>query len=211
VAHLPAAVSHLLLQALLIADLRNELNTHLVPQACLLRVLLGATTTVTSFPLSKHPGEGSTTHAFSGRHVYLQFMWEVTLPSLQWSFPHTATFTSFPIPGCWACAATPAFSSWLVYFQFHEGFPLPTSSVLRVPRPLCYMSLLLLLFIQFGFFVSFFPGWGSVFLGGYADLAQGCLWEYRMPLSSPGGLLLPKQSGSWHLVAQEPSGFLCLT
>jgi hypothetical protein len=33
VAHLPAAVSHLLLQALLIADLRNELYTHLAPQA----------------------------------------------------------------------------------------------------------------------------------------------------------------------------------
>jgi hypothetical protein len=32
-AHLPAAVSLLLLEALLIADLRNELNTHLAPQA----------------------------------------------------------------------------------------------------------------------------------------------------------------------------------
>jgi hypothetical protein len=33
VAHLPAAVSLPLLQALLIADGRSELNTHLVPQA----------------------------------------------------------------------------------------------------------------------------------------------------------------------------------
>jgi hypothetical protein len=32
---------------------------------------------------------------------------------------------------------------------------------------------------------SFFPGWGSVCSGGYADLAQGCLWEYHVPLSSP--------------------------
>jgi hypothetical protein len=32
-----------------------------------------------------------------------------------------------------------------------------------------------------------------------------------MPLSSPGGLRLPKQSGSWHLVVQEPSWFLHLT
>jgi hypothetical protein len=31
--HLPAAVSQLLLQALLIANLRSELNTHLAPQA----------------------------------------------------------------------------------------------------------------------------------------------------------------------------------
>jgi hypothetical protein len=32
-AHLPAIVSQLLLEALLIADLRSELNTHLAPQA----------------------------------------------------------------------------------------------------------------------------------------------------------------------------------
>jgi hypothetical protein len=56
------------------------------------------------------------------------------------------------------------------------------------------------------FFSSFF--WvGLVCPGGYADLAQGCLWEYCMPLSSPGGLCLPKQSGSWCLVAREPSWF----
>jgi hypothetical protein len=33
VAHLPTAVNQLLLEALLIADLRSELNTHLAPQA----------------------------------------------------------------------------------------------------------------------------------------------------------------------------------
>jgi hypothetical protein len=33
VAHLPTTVSQLLLEALLIADLRSELNTHLAPQA----------------------------------------------------------------------------------------------------------------------------------------------------------------------------------
>jgi hypothetical protein len=41
----------------------------------------------------------------------------------------------------------------------------------------------------------FFPGWGLVCPGGYADLAQGCLWEYCVPLSSPCGLRLPKPSG----------------
>jgi hypothetical protein len=43
---------------------------------------------------------------------------------------------------------------------------------------------------------SFFPGWRSVCPGGYADLAQGCLWEYHVPLNSPC-LHLPKPSGSW--------------
>jgi hypothetical protein len=32
-----------------------------------------------------------------------------------------------------------------------------------------------------------------------------------MLLSSPGGLRLPKRSGSWHLVVPEPSWFLHLT
>jgi hypothetical protein len=32
-----------------------------------------------------------------------------------------------------------------------------------------------------------------------------------MPLSSPGGLRLPKQSGSWCLAAREPSWSLHLT
>jgi hypothetical protein len=86
----------------------------------------------------------------------------------------------------------------------------PPSSGLRAPCPLCYMSfLLLLLIIQF--FFSFFPAWWSVCPGRYADLAQDCLWEYRVPLSSPSGLHLPKPCVFWHLAtAQEPSWFLLL-
>jgi hypothetical protein len=41
---------------------------------------------------------------------------------------------------------------------------------------------------------SFFPGWMSVCPRGYSDLAQACLWEYRILLSSPC-LHLPKSSG----------------
>jgi hypothetical protein len=40
---------------------------------CLVRVLLGATATAISFPLSKHTGGGDTASAFSGLCVYLQF------------------------------------------------------------------------------------------------------------------------------------------
>jgi hypothetical protein len=62
------------------------------------------------------------------------------------------------------------------------------------------------------FSFSFFPGWGLVCPGGYADLAQGCLCEYHVPLSSPWGPCHPKPSGCWHLAAAwEPSWFLCLT
>jgi hypothetical protein len=52
-------------------------------------------------------------------------------------------------------------------------------------------------------FFSFFPGCGSVCPGGYTDLSQGCLWEYCMLSSSPGGLLLPSRLGAgvwWHKI-----------
>jgi hypothetical protein len=128
-------------------------------------------------------------------------------PPLQCSFPPTATFTRFPAPGCWACAATLAFSSQLVYLQFHEGFPLPSLRcsgcvALFATCVLCCYCLL---------FSFFFPEWGLVCPGGYADLAQGCLWEYCVWLRSPCGPCLPKLSGRWHLaVVWEPSWFLHL-
>jgi hypothetical protein len=160
-------------------------------------------------PLSKNTGGGDTASTFSGQHVYLQFMWEVGLPSLLWSFPPTTTFRSFSAPGCWVGATTLAFSSWRVYLQFREGFPLPLPWCSGHLPSLLHFFLLLLLIIQV--FFSFFPGWGSVCPGGYADLVQGCLWEYHVPLSSPYGLRLPKQSGRWCLaVAQESSWFLHL-
>jgi hypothetical protein len=104
-------------------------------------------------------------------------------PPLQWSFPPTATLQAFLLQGCWAGPATPAFSIWLVYLQFHEGLPLPPSAL----SMLCVFVVVVVYSVYF----LFFPWVGSsVCPGGYTDLAQGCLWEYCMPLSSPGGLLL---------------------
>jgi hypothetical protein len=64
----------------------------------------------------------------------------------------------------------------------------------------CYCLLFSLVF-------SFFPGLGSVCPGGYAELAQGRLWEYRMLLSSPGDLLLPSQLGTGVWRCESPPGF----
>jgi hypothetical protein len=91
-----------------------------------------------------------------------------------------------------------------------EGFPL---------LPLCHsgcpalfaMCLFCCYCLLFSFF-SFFPGWVSVFTGGYADLAQGCLWEYHVLLSSSCDPHLPKPSLHCHLAAAwKPSWFLHLT
>jgi hypothetical protein len=123
-----------------------------------------------------------------------------------------ATVISLPLSkhpggGC----ATPTFSSQLVYLQFCEAVPLPHSLELRAPCPLCYVSFFFFFFtcffiIQFVFF-SFFPGWGSDCLGGYVDLAHGCLWEYHVTLSSTDDLLLPSQlsAGVWR--CRSPPGF----
>jgi hypothetical protein len=57
----------------------------------------------------------------------------------------------------------------------------------------------------FGFFsFSCFPGWESACPGVYADLAQDCLWEYHVPLTSPGGLRL----SSWYEMASGGVGAL---
>jgi hypothetical protein len=129
-------------------------------------------------------------------------MWEVGLPPLLWSFPPMSSFTSFPAPGFWVGATAPAFSSWLVYVQFCEGLPIPPFGAQgALPSLLCVFFVV----IAYYSFFSFFPGCESVCPGGYAGLAQGCLWEYHMPLISPCDLHLPKRCGGWCLVAREPS------
>jgi hypothetical protein len=245
VAHLPTAVSLLLLAALFMQILGVSLALTWPHRLCLLRVLLCGSL---CFPLSKHTGKGDAASALSGLHVCLQFMWEVGLPPLLWSFPPTTTFTRFPAPDYWAvvlllpaamffysslgsgssllscvflpqqlsqafpllvagCAlplpTEPLWTIGLVYLQFREGFPSPNlrRSVRPTLFPAClYCSYCLLLSF------SFFPGWRLVCPGGYAVLAQACLWENRLPGSSPGPRL-PKLSGRQRVAARGPPGF----
>jgi hypothetical protein len=73
-------------------------------------------------------------------------------PSLLWSFPPTTTFTSFPAPGCWACALTLTSPARLVYLQFCEGFPSPPLRCSGCPTLFATCLMLLLLIIRFLFF-----------------------------------------------------------
>jgi hypothetical protein len=127
------------------------------------------------------------------------------------SFPPSVTLTSFPTPGCWACApaptrASPARPSLFTYSSGKDSPP-PLFGAPGAPPSLPRVFIVLIAFCSVSLFS---PGWGSVCLGGYADLAQGCLWKYRVPLSSPCPGL-PKPSGRGCLVAWGPSWFLCLT
>jgi hypothetical protein len=98
-------------------------------------------------------------------------------PPLLWSFPPSATLTSFPAPGCWArtpASARDSSAHPACLFTILGRIPFLQSSALSAPHPLSCVSLLFLLLItQF----LFFP-WVGV-RAGYAALAQGCLWEYR--------------------------------
>jgi hypothetical protein len=162
---------------------------------CLLSVLPDLTTTATIFPLSKHTRGGDTAPAFSGLCVYLQFMWEVGLPPSPVEFSSHHQFyklsRSWLLGVCsYSCLLQPAC----------ERFSLPSFSALRVPRPLCY-CLFCCYCLLFSF--SFFPGWDRSVQGAMLIWPSlGCLWEYRVPLSSPCGPRLPKPSGCWRLIIE---------
>jgi hypothetical protein len=121
---------------------------------------------------------------------------------LLWSFPPSATLTSFPALGCWACPVPalpePLWPAQLVYLHFREGFPSPNlqCSVRPTLFLVClYCSYCLLLSF------SFFPWWRLVCLGGYSALAQGCLWEYcgtaKLTLSASSQAVWAQAAGGW--------------
>jgi hypothetical protein len=106
------------------------------------------------------------------------------------------------------CATTPAFSSGLFIYNSVRDFPYPPLG--HSGHSTHFATCLFCYCLLFSF--SFFPGWWLVCPGAYAHLAQGCLWEYLIPLSSSCGLRLPKPSGHCCLAAAwEPSWFLHLT
>jgi hypothetical protein len=128
---------------------------------CLFRVLLGAPTTVTSFPLSKPTGGGDTAPAFSGWCVYLQFTWEVGLPHspVEFSFHHHFYKLSHSWllgrgrHSCLLCLACLFIVLW--------GVAPPLSSALRAPCPLCYVSFFVVVYYSVCFFFSFSLGGGQ--------------------------------------------------
>jgi hypothetical protein len=173
---------------------------------CLLRVLLWAMPLLQAFPFPSTLGE-VTLHPLSQACVFIYNS------RGKWVFPPSPVeFSShlhfYKLSHSWLLggAAAPAFSS-----QFVRDFLSP--SLWCSGHPALFATCLFCCYcLLFSFFFSFFPGWGSVCPGDCADLAQGFLWEYHMPLSSPGGPRLPKLSGHCCLeAAREPSWFLHLT
>jgi hypothetical protein len=137
-------------------------------------------------------------------------MWKVTLPPspLEFSFHHHFYKLSCSKVAGRRPPLPPSLAGLFIYNSVRDCPSTP--SVLRVPCSLCQVSFFFVVVVYSVFVLSFFPGWRSVCPGVYADLVQGCLWECCLLLSLPGGLHLPKQSGSWCLSVQETSWFLHL-
>jgi hypothetical protein len=195
-------------RGIIYADLRSELNSHLAPQAFFTQSSPVCEPLLQAFPFPGTLGE-VTLHPLSQACMFIyssRGKW--VFPPLLWSLLPTATLTSFPAPGCWLLPPEPLPPGPASLFPVLGRIPLPRSLALRAPHPLCYyLYCSYCLLLSF----SFFPGWGSVCPGGYANLTQGCLWKYRVPFSSPCGPRLPKPSGCRHLAARDPSWFLCST
>jgi hypothetical protein len=178
---------------------------------CLFRVLLGAMPLLKVFPSRSTLGEVAL-HLPCLAGVFISSSHgKCSFPSLQWGFPHTATFTNLPAPRLLgrrhhSCLLWPA-----CLFSSMRDCPSPPLQHSGCPAlfATCLLLLLLLLFIiQFVFF-SFFLGWGSVCPGAML------IWP-RVVCGSTACRLahlvvcVSRACRSWHLAVWEPSWFLHL-
>jgi hypothetical protein len=205
-AHLPSAVSLLLLEALFMLISGVSLTLTWPLRLCLLRVLLGATSTVTSFPLSKHTGVGGATHAFSG---CVQFSWEMALPPFPVEFSshcHFYKLSCSKVAG-WVPPLLPSPARLFIYSSMRDS-PLLRHSGLPALFATYHFCCCCLLF-SLGFFSLFSLSAGQSVQGAVLIWLRVVCGSTVCHFSSPCGVCLPKRSGSWRLVAREPSWFLC--
>jgi hypothetical protein len=159
------------------ADIWGELSTHLALQALFAQISPVREPLLQAFPFPS-TGKGDTAPAFSGLHVYLQFMWEVGLPPSPVEFSSHRHSHQLP---CSGSLGAPQLSPEALrppgLFIYSPGKgSLPPNFGAQCAPP----SFLHVLFVPIAYYsVSlFFSGWRSVCPGGYAALAQACLWEY---------------------------------
>jgi hypothetical protein len=105
------------------ADLWGELSTHLALQALFTQSPV-QDPLLQAFPFPSTLRE-LTLHLLSQACVFIyRSCGKWVFPPLLWSFPPTATFTSFPAPDCWACAAAPAGRCVCLQLTWEVGLPL---------------------------------------------------------------------------------------
>jgi hypothetical protein len=175
------------------------------------RVLLGLTTTVTSFSLSKHTGGGDATPAFSGQHVYLQFMWEVSLPPSPVELSSHSHFYKLFYSKV-AGRVPPLLPSLAGVFIYSSMRDCPSHTlVLRGPHPLCYVSFFVAVVCYSVWVFSLFSLVGDQSVQGAILIwprvvcgSTACCLAHLMVCVSRAGR-------SWRLTAWESSWFPHLT
>jgi hypothetical protein len=144
-----------------------------------------------AFPSESTLGE-VVLHPPSPAGLFIYRLWgSAPFPALQWN-PHQDSHCyklSWSKVARWGPPLLPSQAGLLIYSSVRDC-PSHTrwSSGWHALFATC-----LFVVVYYSVFFLFFAWVGLVCLGGYADLAQGCLWEYHVPLSSPGGLLLSSQ------------------
>jgi hypothetical protein len=153
-----------LLQALPFPSTLGEVTLHQLSQACifiysshgkwvfpLLLWSFAPTATSTSFS-TPDCWVCATTPAFSSWLVYLQLMWEVGHSPSPVEFLPMPLLQAFPLL---VAGSVPLLLPSCLLLLTCEGFPLLTSSALRVPCPLCYASFFVIAYCSV--FFSFIP------------------------------------------------------
>jgi hypothetical protein len=145
-------------------------------------------------------------------------MWEVALP------PSPVEFSSFrhshKLSRSWLLGARPHSCQSLsgppglfIYSSWKDSLP-PIFGALCAPPSFLRVFIVLIAYYSVSLFS---PGWGSVCPGGYAALAQDCLWEYHgttkftwsassqavwaRATGSPGALLVSLFNMKWRFSA----------
>jgi hypothetical protein len=123
--------------SIIYADLWGELKTHLAPQALFTQSSPVREPLLQAFPFPSTLGE-LTLHPLSLACMFIySSCGKWVFPPLLWSFPPSATLTSFPAPGCWArtpapTRASPARTGLFIYSSGKDFPPLPL--VLSTPH-----------------------------------------------------------------------------
>jgi hypothetical protein len=141
------------------ANLRSEFNTHLALQALFTQSSPGCKLLLQAFPFASTLGEVTLHPLFQAcMFIYSSRGKWVFPPPVEFSFLHHF----YKLSCSWLLSVSPLLPSPA---DLLWGISPSPSSVLRSPCPLCYVSLLLLLIIQF-----FFP-WVGV------GLSRGLCWS----------------------------------
>jgi hypothetical protein len=160
------------------ADLRGDLNTHLALQALFTQSSPVCKTLLQAFSFPSTLGE-VTLHLLSQACVFVYSSQSGASPlpvefsSLRHSHKLSCSWLLGSRPH--SCRSLSGQPGLFIYSSGKDSLP-PIFGAQGAPPSFPFVFIVLIAYFSVSLF---FPGWRSVCAGGYAALAQGCLWEYH--------------------------------